>query len=62
MSCSGKNVPARAQYECECQNKCTRKLAENVKKDILDKFNGLESKNVQDAYLFGLISVRSVER
>ncbi|XP_050301120.1 uncharacterized protein LOC126739479 [Anthonomus grandis grandis] len=56
---SGINMPARRGYECDCKNRCTSKISVEEKANILDKFNNLADKNVQDSYLFG---VRSVAR
>ncbi|CAH1957034.1 unnamed protein product [Acanthoscelides obtectus] len=55
-------MPARRGYECDCKNRCTSKISVEEKANILDKFNNLADKNVQDSYLFGLITVRPVAR
>lgn len=62
ISTTGRNVPARQGYECSCKNQCTSKISFKEKTSILSKFNDLAVKNVQDSYLFGLITVKSVAR
>lgn len=62
ISTTGRNVPARQGYDCSCKNQCTSKILIEEKASILSKFNDLADKNVQDSYLFGLITVKSVAR
>lgn len=61
-STSGKDVPARQNYGCSCQNACSSKISTGEKVSILNKFNDLGNKNIQDSYLFGLIEVKPVAR
>lgn len=62
VSCNGKVVPARTISECICVRKCTESLSLDEKKYILDSFNAMQNKNLQDSYLFGLITVREINR
>lgn len=60
ISTTGRNVPARQGYDCRCKNQCTSKILIKEKASILSKFNDLA--DVQDSYIFGLITVKSVAR
>lgn len=62
ISKSGKAVPARQYSDCACKERCTGKLTDQVKQKLLNDFNTLANKNIQDAYLHGLISVYPVAR
>lgn len=47
---------------CECRLKCFEVVPDSVKKSILWQFNLMESKDEQDSYLSGMISVLPVAR
>jgi hypothetical protein len=47
--------------ECKCKRQCSKKFPEGVMK-ITDEFKGLKENNMQDAYLFGLISMHPIAR
>ena len=47
---------------CTCRSKCFTKFTDEELKKIFDCFWGLGEKNIQDAYLHGLIRVRKVAR
>ena len=55
---SGRVVPPRKTGEaCKCKRRrCFEYFSDHEKKDILSQFNHLANKEIQDAYLFGLIS------
>lgn len=55
-------VPARSSINCKCAKRCTDKFLIAAKNKILEDFNNLKEKNVQDAYLFGLITKAPVAR
>lgn len=60
---SGKLIPARQYSECECKKKfSTIKFSDQAKQKLLNNFNSLANKNIQDAYLHGLIAVHPVAR
>ena len=60
---TGKDIGAAQQGPpCTCQRKCFEKFSADELKRIFDCFWGLGEKNLQDAYLHGLIRVRKVER
>lgn len=58
----GTVVPPRISKNCLCPLKCTDQFSEEEKADILKNFNELTEKNVQDAYLSGLIKLKPVAR
>lgn len=58
----GTIVPPRATSNCDCKRKCTRKFSGEDKVNILKNFNDLKDKNIQDAYLSGVIRVKPVAR
>lgn len=62
ISTTGRAVPARTNYDCQCKNTCTNKFTDNEKYCIINNFHNLAEKNIQDAYLFGLITVNSIAR
>lgn len=47
---------------CECRLKCFEVVPDSVKKSILQQFNLMGSKDEQDSYLSGMISVLPVAR
>ena len=60
---TGQEVEAAQQGSpCTCQRKCFEKFSADELKRIFDCFWGLGDKNLQDAYLHGLIRVRKIER
>ena len=60
---TGKEVPAReTRPACKCQRKCYEAFSDAERGDLLQRFNDLGNKEVQDAYLFGLISSRPIQR
>ena len=60
---SGEAVEARTQGPpCECKKKCFDKFTGEQLSRIFSCFWELGEKNVQDAYLHGLIRVRKVAR
>lgn len=62
VSASNKVVPARSSNDCSCAKRCTVKFSQSVREKVVQDFNNLKEKNIQDAYLFGLISKATVER
>lgn len=62
VSTSNKVVPARSSGACSCVKRCTEKFSQTEKETLLQDFNNLKDKNIQDAYLFGLISKAPVGR
>lgn len=62
ISKSGNFVPKRTSGSCSCKHKCTEKFCASTKQKILREFNELQEKNVQDAYLNGLITLHQVQR
>ena len=60
---TGKEVPARETGPaCKCKRKCFYAFSDAERHDLLSRFNGLGNKEVQDAYLFGLISTKPIQR
>lgn len=60
---SGKLVPARKTGPaCKCKRKCYEFFSDAERDDLLKRFYGLANKEVQDAYLFGLISSKFIKR
>ncbi|RZF33828.1 hypothetical protein LSTR_LSTR008951 [Laodelphax striatellus] len=57
---TGKVVPARKFSNCQCQKRCLAEFTDCVKSKILNDFNEIANKNLQDAYLTGLISSHPV--
>ncbi|KAK9738379.1 hypothetical protein QE152_g9888 [Popillia japonica] len=59
-----KTVPAKniATVSYRRPLKCSRKISENMSKDIFETFYKLNIKDEQDIYLQGLIEVRSVQQ
>lgn len=57
-------VPAKSNANrcCSCKNKCTEKLSLYEKKHCLKVLHNLQSKNLQDTYLMGLIDRTSPSR
>lgn len=48
---------------CKCKRlRCTDKVSDNKRKEILDHFNSLLSHNEQNAYLCSLISLVNIQR
>ena len=49
--------------DCKCSRfKCFQYIAEDERQVLIERFNGLASKNEQDSYLASCISVASVAR
>ena len=46
----------------KCKRRCYEAFSDPEKEAILTQFNSLANKEVQDVYLFGLISSRAVKR
>jgi len=60
---TGKTIPARKPGpSCKCRRKCYKMVSERERAIILKQFNGLANQEIQDAYLFGLISSTEVKR
>lgn len=60
---TGKTVPARSTGEaCNCRNKCYDFLSQEEKERVIEAFNALSNKDLQDAHLFGLNKSRDVKR
>ena len=60
---TGKEVPAReTKPACKCRRKCYEAFRDAERGNLLQQFNDLGKKEVQDAYLFGLISSRPIQR
>ena len=63
VSASGNVVPPRVTGPpCTCKRRCFSKFTDEQKEIIVESFNGLADKGLQDAYLHGLISARDVKR
>lgn len=60
---TGETVPARTTGPpCGCKKKCFDMFTEEERKLILESFNGLASKELQDSHLFGLILSKEIQR
>ena len=60
---TGELVPARETAPaCKCKRKCYDAFTEDERTSILQEFNGLANKELQDSYLFGLISTTAIKR
>ena len=59
----GTTAPARAtKASCSCSRGCFMKFNNIEKASLIDSFNHIGSKNLQDSYLHGLISPQPVNR
>ena len=59
----GTTAPARSTgLPCSCNRKCFSFFTDEERQQIITGFNGLGSKDLQDANIFGLISRRPVKR
>jgi hypothetical protein len=61
----GKHVPARALGSLcgiSCRKKCSVTCSQEICKKVLQQFNEILSKNLQDSYLCGLIECVPVKR
>ena len=47
---------------CSCTKQCFSKLTEEEKDKLIEAFNNLTRKDLQDAYLHGLVSPHQVKR
>ena len=60
---TGKTVPSRSTGEaCSCRNKCYDLFSPEEKDAVIEAFNALSNKELQDAHLFGLITSKDVKR
>ena len=60
---TGKTVPARCiGSPCGCKKKCFDQFSDEEKHIIVESFNGLANKDLQDGHLFGLISPKEIKR
>ena len=60
---TGKTIPARKPgSSCKCRRKCYEMVSERERAIILKQFNGLANQEIQDAYMFGLISSTEVKK
>ena len=60
---TGRVVPARTTGSpCKCKRKCYEQFTDDQKSNILQQFNALANKELQDAHLYGLISSSEVQR
>ena len=60
---TGKTNPARSTGPpCTCKKRCFELVSEDEKRSLLEAFNGLANKDLQDAHLFGLIVSRDIKR
>ena len=60
---TGKAVPRRETGpDCHCRKECFQRLLAEEKARLLEAFNGLADKDLQDAHLFGLIQPCQVKR
>ena len=60
---TGKTVPARTLGEpCKCKNQCYDLFTQEEKSSLLESFNRLANKELQDSHLFGLIKSKPVQR
>lgn len=62
ISKTGKLIPARKFSNCQCKKHCLSEVPDCVKLNIFNDFNNLANKNLQDAFLSGLISSHPVNR
>lgn len=54
--------PRKTGQDCHCRNQCFEKINENERRLVLDHFNKIGDRHLQDTYLGGLIRTNSVER
>ena len=60
---TGKAVSGRTTGpDCRCRRKCFQRLTTEEKAQVLEAFNQLANKDLQDAHLFGLIQPLPVKR
>jgi hypothetical protein len=60
---TGKTIPARSTGPpCTCKKRCFELISDDEKRQLLEAFNGLTSKDLQDAHLFGLIVSNKIKR
>lgn len=60
---TGKTIPPHSTGEaCSCRNKCYDLFSSEEKGAVIEVFNALSNKVLQDAHLFGLITSRDVKR
>ncbi|ELT88640.1 hypothetical protein CAPTEDRAFT_193568 [Capitella teleta] len=55
-------VAKKVGAACSCKKKCFEKIGEFRIQQIFDEFYAMETKSVQDAYLFGLMKKRKPKR
>ena len=59
--CNGSSKPARtAGPPCSCRRQCFLLVSSAEKAQIIANFNGLGSKDLRDAHLFGFVSRRAI--
>ena len=62
-SYKGTLIPARKiGSPCSCKRRCFEKVSDDEKREILQSFNKLGDKHLQDSYLHGLITRYPVQR
>ena len=60
---TGKTVPGRSTGPlCSCKKRSFERITDEEKRQILEAFNGLANKDLQDAHLFGLVVSNAVKR
>lgn len=61
--CTGMIVPARATGpNCHCKMGCFERVSTEERARLLDAFNALANKDLQDVHLFGLIQSNPIKR
>ena len=58
----GKLFPLSIGPPCTCKKRCFELISDNEKQQLLEAFNGLANKDLQDVYLFGLIVSNEIKR
>ena len=60
---SEKTIPARSTGPpCTCKKRCFELISDDEKRQLMEAFNGLANKDLQDAHLFGLIVSKKIKR
>ena len=60
---TGKTVPARGTGDpCQCKRRCFDLFSAVERVAVIDAFNSLANKELQDAHLFGLIASSPIRR